>query len=91
MVNGADSFMRADSYWMDICLVILMVLAYRFESISYLDLVRGLLKKRKNHRLKYRDMTGGPRVKRHSRDEWINGQCGRIAYADIAAAGCLSW
>lgn len=30
-------------------------------------------------------MTGGPRVERHSRDEWINGQCGRIAYADVAA------
>ena len=82
--------MRADSHWMDTCLVILMVLAYRSESVSYLDLVRGVSKKRKNHRLKYRNidpcMTGGPRVEQHSRDEWmINGQCWMIAYAGVAA------
>lgn len=31
-------------------------------------------------------MTGGPRVERHSRDEWINGKCWRIAYADEDAS-----
>lgn len=30
-------------------------------------------------------MAGWPRVEWQSRDEWIDGQCWRIAYADVAA------